>query len=62
MLSHSCLQLSCVWDRGEPATFGSLGMVLIIWLEAAIRSKVIGQEVQRVRIGTVLSGLSEMSA
>lgn len=28
------------------ATFGSLGMVLIMWLEAAVRSKVICQEVQ----------------
>lgn len=32
--------------RGEPATFGSLGMVLIMGLEVAVGSKVICQEVQ----------------
>lgn len=48
--------------RGELATFGSLGMVLIMGLEAAIRSKVICQEVPSPRVGTALWGLSEMSA
>ena len=49
-----CLSLSLIFThvhftvcgtRGEPATFGSLGMVLIMGLEASIRLKVMCQEV-----------------
>ena len=36
----------CVGSEGELVTFGSLGMVLIMCLEAALRSKVNCQEVQ----------------
>lgn len=44
MLTH--VRFSVCGTRGEPATFGSLGIVLIMGLEAAIRPKVICQEVQ----------------
>lgn len=43
---HTLIHFSVCGTRGEPVTFGSLGMVLIMWLEAAIRLKVICQEVQ----------------
>lgn len=56
MFSHCMPLLVLFVGPRKPVTFGSLGMVLMVWLEAAIRSQVIGQE---VRLGAVLSGRSE---
>lgn len=40
---HTHVQFFVCGTRGEPATFGSLGMVVLMGLEAAIMSKVICQ-------------------